>query len=214
MAKGYIERMMGEHEKILYITRQHWFVFFNSILVEIFIAIILILLTVAVTAFLHLVDYWIPVIVGFILLLVPILGGLRDFLFWWNREYLITNRRVIQISGVVNKDVIDSSLEKVNDVKLDQSFFGRLLNFGDVEILTASELGANLFRRISDPIHFKTVMLNAKEELERGAGSVAPRAEHTGDIPSLIAELDELRRQGVLTEAEFQAKKNHLLGKI
>ncbi len=151
---------------------------------------------------------------GLILLLVPILGGLRDFLIWWNREYLITNRRVIQISGVVNKDVIDSSLEKVNDVKLDQSFLGRLLNFGDVEILTASELGANLFRRIADPVHFKTVMLNAKEELERGIEYAAPHAEHTDDIPALIAELDELRRKGVLTEAEFQTKKNQLLGKI
>lgn len=214
MARGYIERMMGEHEKILYITRQHWIMFLNSILVEILIALILIVVTLAATAFFHLTDFWIPVIVGVILLLVPILGGVRDFLMWWNRQYLITNRRVIQISGVVNKDVTDSSLEKVNDVKLDQSFFGRLLDFGDVEILTASELGANLFRRISEPVRFKTVMLNAKEELERGSESFIPHAGHADDIPSLIAELDELRRKGVLTEAEFQTKKNQLLGKL
>ena len=37
---------------------------------------------------------------------------------------------------------------KVNDVKMEQSFLGRLLGYGDIEILTASELGVNLFRRI------------------------------------------------------------------
>ena len=30
------------------------------------------------------------------------------------------------ISGVLGKDVVDSSLEKVNDVKMSQSFFGRM----------------------------------------------------------------------------------------
>jgi hypothetical protein len=40
----------------------------------------------------------------------------------------------------------------VNDVKLSQSFWGRLFDYGDIEILTASEVGANVFRSIGDPI--------------------------------------------------------------
>jgi uncharacterized membrane protein YdbT with pleckstrin-like domain len=42
---------------------------------------------------------------------------------WKNHQYIITNRRVIQINGIVNKNVTDSSLEKVNDVHMTQSFF-------------------------------------------------------------------------------------------
>ena len=38
-------------------------------------------------------------IFGFILVLVPLIGMVRDFLIWQNREYIVTNRRVIQISG-------------------------------------------------------------------------------------------------------------------
>ena len=101
---------------------------------------------------------------------------------------------------------------KVNDVKMGQSFLGRVLDYGDIEILTASELGVNLFRRIGSPIRFKTAMLNAKERLETEQASGGRRPER--DVPSLIAQLDELRRQGVLTEDEFNRKKAELLAKI
>jgi len=124
----------------------------------------------------------------------------------------MTNRRVIQISGIFNKDVVDSSLEKVNDVKMSQSFFGRIFDYGDVEILTASEIGVNLFKRIGDPVKFKTAMLNAKEKI--GFAESGLKAKHADDIPSMIAELDELRKQGILTEAEFQNKKTELLAKM
>jgi uncharacterized membrane protein YdbT with pleckstrin-like domain len=116
----------------------------------------------------------------------------------------------MQISGIFNKNVTDSSLEKVNDVKMTQSAFGRLFGYGDIEILTASELGVNLFKRIEDPIRFKTAMLNAKENLERGEESRHPE----DDIPDLIAGLERLHRQGVLTDEEFAQKKNELLARM
>jgi len=36
----------------------------------------------------------------------------------------------------------------------------------------------------------------------------------SGDIPELIAELDELRKKGIITEQEFATKKADLLGRI
>ena len=77
--------------------------------------------------------------------------------------------------------------------------------------MTASELGVNLFKRIGEPINFKTAMLNAKEKLGyEGSGHAAPGR----DIPTLIAELDELRKKGIVTEQEFQSKKTELLSKM
>jgi uncharacterized membrane protein YdbT with pleckstrin-like domain len=147
-----------------------------------------------------------------VLLLLPLISMLRDILIWSNHEYIVTNRRVIQISGIFNKNVVDSSLEKVNDVKMTQSFFGRLFDYGDVEILTASETGDNMFKRIGDPVKFKTAMLNAKEKM--GFEGTAIHAQSANDVPSLIAKLDELRKKGIVTEAEFQAKKAELLKKM
>lgn len=106
----------------------------------------------------------------------------------------------------------DSSLEKVNDVKLEQSFWGRLLDYGNIEILTASELGVNKFNQVGQPIRLKTAMLNAKENLEQG--QAGPKQGAEPDIVSLIAQLDSLRKHGVLTEEEFQRKKAQLLAKL
>jgi uncharacterized membrane protein YdbT with pleckstrin-like domain len=156
------------------------------------------------------------VTVGFALMLIPIATMTHDILEWSHRQYIVTNWRVLQISGIFNKNVTDSSLEKVNDVKMSQSVFGRIFGYGDVEILTASELGVNLFKRIEDPVRFKTAMLNAKEQLASGAlPESGNRAEsQAGGIPATIAQLDALRRQGVLTEEEFQRKKAELLAKL
>jgi hypothetical protein len=67
--------------------------------------------------------------------------GFIGFVLWdWrNQEWLITTRRVIRAEGVLNKSVSDSSLEKINDARLDQSIFGRIFGFGTLDILTAAE---------------------------------------------------------------------------
>lgn len=213
MANDYIKNMLGENERILLVTRQHGFVLFSSIIAEIVVTLIAIVAISALTAMVNPLAGF-----GFLLLLIPLAIMLWDILTWSNRQYIVTNRRVIQISGIFSKDVVDSSLEKVNDVKMTQSFFGRLFDYGDVEILTASETGDNLFKRIGDPVKFKTAMLNAKEKLGyegTGAGAHAQRQQQrTESIPEQIAELDELRKQGILTDAEFQAKKKELLAKM
>jgi uncharacterized membrane protein YdbT with pleckstrin-like domain len=210
MAKDYLEEMLGENEHILLRARKHWSVLFGNIVLEIVLIAVLI---VAIIALLPFVAFPMAPL-GFFLILVPLIGMTRDFLIWYNRQYIVTNRRVIQTAGVFSKDVVDSSLEKVNDVKLSQSFGGRLFDYGDIEILTASEVGANVFRSIGEPIKFKTAMLNAKERMgfEDEAGPQAVRA--TPDIPNLIARLDDLRKKGVISEQEFQQKKAELLAKM
>jgi hypothetical protein len=93
---------------------------------------------------------------------------------------------------------------------MEQSAFGRLFDYGDIEILTASEFGVNLFRRIEEPIRFKTAMLNAKENLAQGDSGEQARDEISG----LIANLDQLRGMGILSEEEFTEKKKELLSRM
>ena len=209
MAKDYVEEMLAQNERILLRARKHWSVLFGNVVLEIVLTIALIVISILLAP---LVAF--PIVpLGFVLALVPLVGMVRDVLLWYNRQYIVTNRRVIQTSGVFSKDVVDSSLEKVNDVKLSQSFWGRMFDYGDIEILTASEVGANVFRSIGDPIRFKTAMLNAKERLEFG-GEVGSATTAMADIPSLIARLDDLRQKGIISEAEFQSKKAELLAKM
>ncbi len=212
MTDAYLDNLLGEREKILLVTHQHWFQLFRSILFE----IILTLVTIVAVLLIYL--FGLPnnplALTGFLLLLIPLLSMLRDILIWHNHKYVVTNHRVIQIFGVFNKNVTDSSLEKVNDVKMDQSVLGRLFNFGDIEILTASEMGINRFTFIGDPVRFKTAMVDAKFKLEQGQGGIAPTAHPAMDVPRLIAELNELRERGTITDEEFRAKKAKLLDRI
>jgi hypothetical protein len=161
---------------------------------------------------------WIAVVIA----IVPLFELGRIVLEWLNERYLITNRRVMEVKGIINKHVRDSALEKVNDVDLKQSFVGRILGYGTVQIITGSDIGVNMFHRISNPVRFKREMLNAKEllhaslpsatEEEAFGGPSLPRSE--ADIPDLLKELDALRQKGIISEEEFQAKKKELLQRL
>ncbi len=221
MAGHYLQSLLGDRENIILATRHHWFVLGSSIFMEVVSILIIFIATILANTLLpkavpSLLPF-IPIIdaIGFIILLIPIATGTRDFLIWTNHQFIITNHRVMQISGIFNKSVIDSSLDKVNDIKMDQSALGRMFGYGDIEILTASELGVNLFKKIDDPVKFKSALINAKEYLEHApAPDVLPPPENKTDIPAMISKLAELRAQGVLTEIEFQQKKTDLLSKL
>lgn len=207
----YVEKLLGENEQVIMTARQSWVVMVRSAFINLVIALVIVVLASALgwaTADNR--SYFVM-----LLLLIPVGRFIWAFIRWLNREYIVTNRRVIQVDGTINKNVIDSSLEKVNDVRMTQSVFGRLLNYGDVEILTASELGTNRFERITNPIKFKTAMLNEKEKLgfDEMPPATAP-APKPVEISALIAQLNALHKEGLITDEEFQKKKAELLARM
>jgi uncharacterized membrane protein YdbT with pleckstrin-like domain len=210
MANSYLDHLLGKNENILFIARQHWLVYLQSILPEVAIIILLITgISVSIISF-HQSWVWFTLL----LILLPIISMIRDTLIWTNRQYVITNHRVIKVAGIFNKEVTDSALEKVNDVKLVQSAMGRLFGYGNIHIMTASELGINLFSRIANPVKFKTTMLDAKDREEKAVGDIIANGMQTVSVPDMILKLGELRDKGLVTEEEFQLKKKELLSKI
>jgi hypothetical protein len=153
--------------------------------------------------------------------LVPLGYTIQIALDWINERYIITNRRVMEVTGIINKHVRDSALEKVNDVDMRQSILGRLLRYGTVQIITGSDIGLNRFQRLANPVRFKRAMLNQKEALGLLDGQQAALAHSAplapasaAEIPTLIAALADLHRQGALTSEEFETKKRELLDRI
>jgi len=206
MTDHYLNKLMGEMEEILLVIRQHWFVLVKAIFIEGILMVFLSALIIVIRIFFYQSDW---VLLSLILLLPPFIKMVWDIIVWSSRKYVITSRRVIHVSGVVNKNVVDSSLEKVNDVRMTQSFFGRIFGFGDIEIMTASELGVNKFTFLGNPVRFKTTMLNAKEKMEydgdgpHAHGMPAQAADPTAQLARLV----ELRKTGAITEEEFQKLK-------
>lgn len=178
------------------------------------------------------------------LVVAGLIGGGWAYLQWAADEDVLTNRRVIQVRGVVNKTVNDTSLEKINDAEMTQRWIGRLLNFGDLDVMTASEAGIERMRTLPDPRGFKRAMLNAKHEyeLELARGGVAgpplrpgagvPMPASTGasgsggraalarvatnpeEVARTLAQLADLRDRGVISADDYERKKQELLDRL
>ena len=175
----YLDNLLAEGEQPIRREHQHWFVLLAdaryAILAWVAAALILILNNAVIggnTSFTG-----ISQAVGWVVL-VLVIGGLLSFgwqvLRWQNELFVVTSRRVLQSQGVINKRVVDSSLEKINDAILSESIFGRIFGFGDLEILTASESGISLLRMLPHPDQFKRAMLDAKHELEMELSGARP----------------------------------------
>ncbi|MEN6298640.1 MAG: PH domain-containing protein, partial [Anaerolineaceae bacterium] len=116
MGKSYVDSLLAQNEKIILVSRQHWFILFSSILLEIILIIAIMIIAAICGVFLAKylgINNIIITIVGAIIALIPLVSMLFDIFKWLNHQYIITNRRVIQVSGIFNKSVTDSSLEKV-----------------------------------------------------------------------------------------------------
>lgn len=219
---GYVEQLLSKGETIAVRSRQHWIAVIASALINGFIVVVALTLGLVVNRALSDSLPNLPRLIfdGVTLaaVVVALFGLARlgwDLLQWWAEEYIVTNRRVIQTEGLINKRTIDSSLEKVNDVVLVQSFFGRILGYGNLEIVTGSDIGVNQLIRLRDPITFKTAMLDQKAKLGGEYGERLPSDEAADrDVPKLIAELDELRKKGLISDAEFNDKKAKLLSQL
>ena len=167
---GYLRKVLMRDEEVLLITRRHWLV----LLVKTFWWVVLFVLLAGSAVWFRLNEVadsrvWLWLAIAS---LVPLAGWIWEHLVWKNQMNVMTDRRVLQMAGVLNKDVSDSMLEKLNDVKTEQSLLGRIFGFGDVTLLTASEQGANFLKTINNPLGFKRAMLAAKEALDD---------EHAGD---------------------------------
>ena len=229
---AYVDELLARDEQVLYDGRQHTFVLVSSILTEMVLIAILIAAGVAAQRYLTNVSVagqpggTVVLLVFGVISVLVLISAFLDYLRWNNEQYIVTDQRVIQVRGVFNKNVIDSSLDKINDIELRQSWLGRIFDYGNIEILTASEVGINEMRKIGHPLDFKRAILEAKHNYTRGFGYLDPQtiAAYTqpaavpdadaADLEQTLQKLADLRDRGLLSVDEFEAKKRELLSRI
>lgn len=155
-------------------------------------------------------------------------------LFWFGARYakwitsqlVLTTDRLIYRTGVFAKSGLEFPLERINTVFFGQSILERMLGAGDLRIESASTEGAQVFNSIRKPQAvqneiYRQMEANESRTFERISGAAhaqalaaSPAAAAGPSIPDQIAQLSQLRDQGVITEADFQAKKADLLGRM
>jgi uncharacterized membrane protein YdbT with pleckstrin-like domain len=144
-----------------------------------------------------------------VVLAVLLLGR---YIWWRNKVYVVTNLRVMKLEGIFSKSHRDASLDKINDLVMRQSLLGRLLGYGDLQILTANEASGMTYHQLHDPVEFKRRVLQVRTvEMADGPGLGAASV---ADPIAQIQRLGELRAKGVITEEEFAEKKKALMDRI
>jgi PH (Pleckstrin Homology) domain-containing protein/putative oligomerization/nucleic acid binding protein len=165
---SYSDSLLASGERVMRVAHQHWFVLVWRARWAI-LAIIIAALAGGFRALNSKESGLLWDLIGWIvlaLLVVGIASFVWGVLTFRAQEFIITNRRVMHVEGVINKKASDSSLEKINDAVLTESIFGRMFGFGDLEVLTASESGIERLDKLRDAKDFKKTMLEAKHELE------------------------------------------------
>ena len=220
----YADTLLADGERIALRTRQHWFatIVDGRVPWALFLAS-LILLALAFTMG----DGGIRTAVGYIVavgLIASLVWLGKHYWSWYAQDYIVTNRRVLKVEGIINKRSADSSLEKINDAVLEQNLFGRIFGYGDLDILTAADVAIDKYRMLNKAPGFKKAMLDQKHALETEFAHIPGpplRAPGTGgrsmsadEVTRALGDLAALRDRGALTPDEYERKKQELLARI
>jgi uncharacterized membrane protein YdbT with pleckstrin-like domain len=201
-------------EQILLVTHTSW--------VKLIVPVLIAVAGWVAAYFIGFIDHygWIAGIIGTLYFLVV-------YFIWRVNIWVVTNYRVIDEAGLLNHYAKESPLEKINNVSYDQSIWGRILNFGHVEIQTAAEIGATDYYNVHRPktlkdtitlaqAEYKNIQLANQAQHMATAMSMQADVKYTSpgshSIASELEKLHQLKQQGIITEEEYNKAKNKLLG--
>jgi uncharacterized membrane protein YdbT with pleckstrin-like domain len=165
----YPQKLLAPGETIAFELKPHWraLIWPTFVLViEVFIA------TWAFFAFSSTIFRWIVVAVGVVILLWQVAF---PFLTWLTTQYVFTSRRIIVRRGLLTKQGRDMPLSKVNNVSFEVSVLGRVLNYGTLEVESASDDGDLIINDVPnvEDIQRKVYELHELDDSRRrGHGSV------------------------------------------
>lgn len=111
-----------------------------------------------------LIGAWIKGILLCFLLLIPTIKAIIKTIRLKNIELALTNKRLIGKVGVVAREAMDTKLDKVQNVKIVESFWGRIFHFCTVVVTTAGQ--DYNFVGIKDGNKFKATVMNQIEQYE------------------------------------------------
>lgn len=173
--------------------------------------------TIEYTAKTHWVVYLLPA------LFIPVWGiGLIFLLFAWlytiSTDLGVTNKRVIGKWGFISRRTIEQRLDKIEGVQVNQGILGRVLNYGTI-IVTGTGGSGTPIPVIARPLEFRSAVNAAIDNAISGPASAtvapapAPAAERV-DVRGRLENLEQLRRDGLVSDEEYAAKRASLIEQL
>ncbi len=203
---------LKKDEKQLLITRQHWIKLVLPFFAWILLTVVLL--------------WWLgSTLTVWIIIAVTALYPLLEYINWRHNLWCVTSLRVIDETGFITRYSKESPLDKINNVEYDQSIMGRIFGYGNVDIQTAAEMGETKYDLIHHPKQLKDTITQAQEEYKKlqitnQANQLAEAIARTNIAgrPSQLTIADELDKlfvllqKGAITQEEYVAQKNKLMG--
>lgn len=169
---------------------------------------------------------WIPVVlvVGAAMWLI-----VRPVVDWFVTYYVLTTERLITRTGLIARSGIEIPLENITNVNFSQGIWERILAAGDVIIESAGTSGTSRFKNIPRPDEFQTLLYKIRDDrttaLQRRAYSPPPAQETaqtsappasapTVDPADQLAKLKDLHDKRIISDAEYEEKRQKLLDQI
>jgi uncharacterized membrane protein YdbT with pleckstrin-like domain len=206
---GTMRTTLKQDENILLITRQHWLKLVLPFFVWLLVAAL---------------SIWLLETTGLLITLIASLYPFIEWMSWKNNLWCITNLRVVDESGFFARHSKESPLDKINNVEYDQSFWGRLFGYGNVDIQTAAEMSETTYELIDKPKLLKDTITHAQEEHKKAAiknqaiqlaQAIATSSASAVPSQQMIADelhkLYELLQKGAITPEEYLRQKNKLI---
>jgi membrane protein YdbS with pleckstrin-like domain len=130
----YIERELASGERLVRLGRVSWWTILPGTLLAIAVFVVAVVAAGMLSALVTL--FWL-IALPLVLLAWAVMVGRQVFRIL-TTEIAITDRRVMSKSGWLRTEVKVTPLDKVNNVNVQQSFIGNLLDYGDIEVTTAT----------------------------------------------------------------------------
>lgn len=204
---SYPREFLNDDEEVVLDRHPHW-----SFMVGAVAMVVMSVIVTGLIAFISPGFGW----VGLIAVLFALLGALGRYIRWRCLEFVVTTDRIIVRQGVLSKHGLEIPLDRVMNISFHQSVWERMLRAGDLVVESAGESGHQYFTDVADPagvqnIIYRQAELAANGNREHGLGNNGKAQQ---SIPQQIAQLDELRERGIISPAEFEAKKQQLLDRM
>ena len=205
----YPKKLLNDYEELAVDLHPHWWYFAEAVFA--FVVSIVIGIIVLGTD-----ESWLKWI-ALALIVASAAWLLIRYLKWATTNFVITSDRVIFRHGVVAKSGIEIPLERVNGVHFNQSVFERVIGAGDLLIESGAEGGQQRFTDVHNPDKIQNLIhsqmeLNEDRMFKKNGTAASQGGAGGGDLTTQLERLEALRDRGTLTDAEFEAQKQRLLG--
>jgi uncharacterized membrane protein YdbT with pleckstrin-like domain len=213
--------LLAEHEKLIFDLKPHWVALVPSVLWTIAAIAALFLGYRGAEEIFDEDDTTAKMVVGAVVTIAWYLLAVLPALRWRFTMFVLTTDRLITRHGIIAKHSREIPLERINDVAFSQTVLERALGAGDLLIESAGERGQTTISDVRKPEQVQLMIYKQTEanstRIVTGQVGEAMAAQAGGREPSVTEQLEDLgrlRKDGVLTEEEFQAKKAELLKRL